>query len=922
MSAPDRHDARLRTLVQDALERPYGERRAFIDAACGGDRALQEEVWSLLEAADADSTGLLARPPSPPAPLDPATLGLERGWQVIRELARGGMSVVYLAERVDGAYDQQVALKLIQPTALPDQEAILRLKLERQILARLNHPHIARLLDGGTSSTGMPYLVMEFVDGDRLDHWCESRGLDMEARLRLFLKVCDAVAYAHRHQVVHRDLKPGNILVTDVGEPKLLDFGIARWLAEDSTLTREGGQMLTPRFASPEQIRGEAVTTLSDLYSLGVMLYELLTGRSPYGALSDQPHRLAQAICDSEPDPPSATSAGTDLIGKATLQHRARRLRGNLDAIVLKCLRKQPTARYASVDELIDDINAHLEGRPVQARQGSRRYRFGVFMRRHWVAVSTAVGVTVLVAAFVFGLMRQLEATRIERDKNARTLAFVTDLFRIADPSEARGSSVTVREVLDRGALLLRGDLGLEDPVRHRLLLTIGTVYRQLGLLEHAESALTEALQASEDVRSTDSIAARMALAGVRVDQGRFDLAAALLDASEAALPADADAGLRGRLLHQRGELNLRQARLTDSEAPLLQALALRTAAHGQTSREVAETHTLLGSVARDRGDLDQAEAHYQTALDTLTRLGQDPWNRAKVVNNLAIIAADRGDIAAAEGRLREALELMRSAVGEDHPLVATGLGNVASMMTRRGDYAGAEPLLARALAVRRLALGETHPLTATSLANLGYLRFANGGFEAAADDLTQALAIQRDSVGLAHPHAQSTLRNLAAVEYARGDLAAAARWNQVQIDAAMTTLGADHPLLLQAAARLAFLRCLSDDCDLDALHDAAAAHRARLGPGHAEAGESLAHAAAAAWWSHDVRACQKAQDARAALAPTLSEAHWDRALADFAAAHCDGLDPLPAWTRLARRYGAGHPLLQRLAQRDAIIRP
>ncbi|HRQ63322.1 MAG TPA: serine/threonine-protein kinase [Xanthomonadaceae bacterium] len=922
MSHRDPHYARVKALFQDALERPSGDRRSFLDQACDDEQALIDEVWSLLQAAEADSTGFLLRPPAPSPPLDPATLGLERGWRVIRELARGGMGVVYLAERGDGAYVQQVALKLLQPSILPDQESILRLKLERQILARLNHPHIARLLDGGTTVTGMPYLVMEYVEGERLDTWCDTHALSVKARVELFIKVCEAVAYAHRNQVVHRDLKPGNVLVGADGEPKLLDFGIARWLEEDSSLTADGGRLLTPRFASPEQIRGETVTTQSDVYSLGVVLYELLSGRSPYGEAVSQPHRLPQAICETEPEPPSTRSGRGEAEGVDVdaLRHRGRRMRGDLDAIVLRCLRKSPALRYASVDDLVADLRAHLEGRPVTARQGHRFYHARVFARRHWAALATAAGVLLLVAAFVFGLVGQLEETRLERDKNARTLAFVTDLFRVADPSEARGSSVTVREALDRGAALLRGDEGLQAPVRGRLLLTIGTVYRQLGLLELADSTLSQALDAGGT--DHDRITASLALSGVRTDQGRFDDAAALIDAADVALHRVDDRQLRGRLLHQRGELALRQARFAEAEAPLRQALALRESVHGAGSREAAETHTLLGNVARDRGRLDEAHAHYRTALDAYTRLGEDPWNRAKLVNNLAIVAADRGDIHAAEARFREALDLMRSAVGEDHPLIAAGLGNVASMMTRRGDYAGAEPLLVRALQIRKAALGEDHPLTATALANLGYLRFAGGRFEEAAADLNQALAVQQAAVGLAHPHALSTMRNLAAVEFARGDLAAAVRWNLVQIEVASAALGAEHPLLLQAAVRLAFLHCLADDCSLDTLIASADAHRARLGSSHAEAGESLAHAALAAWWSNDPRSCALAADAQAALAPTLGEEHWDRTASGLVTAACDGSDSTHIHARLASRYGDHHPLLLRLpARADAAVR-
>jgi tetratricopeptide (TPR) repeat protein/predicted Ser/Thr protein kinase len=909
----ERH-ARLKALFHGALERDGAARADWLAQACGGDAGLRAEVDALLAAHFEAPTDFLSGP-GPVAPampgVDPEQLGRERGWRVIRPLGRGGMGVVYLGERADGAYTQQVAIKLLDPALVPDREAVLRLQLERRILAQLNHPNIARLLDGGAAASGAPYLVMEYVEGERLDRWCEARGLDARARVALFLKVCEAVAYAHRNLVVHRDLKPDNILVTPEGEPKLLDFGIARLLGEDTGLTQEAGARLTPRYASPEQVRGGSTSTLSDVYSLGVVLYELLCGQSPYaGAVASGP-QLGHAIAEVEPLPPSQRVAPDSAAGRARGE-----LRGDLDAVVLRCLRKEPEARYAGVEALAADLQSWLERRPVTARRGGRLYRWRRFARRHWLALAAAAAVLVLSVAFVFELARQLEATRIERDKNARTLAFVTDLFRVVDPSEARGSSVTVREVLDRGAELLQGDTGLEAPVRQSLRSTIGAVYRQLGLYTRAEAMLQQAHADSTAAPGRERAAVQVLLAALRTDQGRYDEALALLDEADAALRGDpqAPAELRSRERYQRGELALRQGRFAEAEAPLREALALRRRLHGEPSREVAEALTALASVERDRGHLDQAQESYARALAMLEARNTDPWSRAKLKNNLAVVAGDRGDFAGAEVHMREALELLRAAVGDDHVLVAVGLGNVGSMLSRRGAHAEAEPLLARAHEIRRAQLGEAHPLTGTALSNLAYGQFALGRFEAAQEQFERALAVQEAGFGGGHLHTLGTLRNLAALAFARGDLAGARRWNQRLQAQGLPTLGGEHPFLLQAQVRLAVLECLEQPCAIPALREAVAAHEARLGAAHGEVGESLAALAAVERLQGDVAACATAARAEQALAAQAAPGHWDRQLAAAVLAACGGGDEKAALAPLRERFGAAHPWLRRWA--------
>lgn len=916
MTIDPRHGL-IKRLFAEAVALPGEAREGYLAGSCD-DPALRAEVLDLLRAHDQADTGFLAEPPRMRESIDESRLGLDRGWQVLRELARGGMGVVYLAERADGAYQQQVALKLLAPGVLPDAESQLRLKLERQILARLDHPNIARLLDGGTTEHGVPYLVMEYVEGERIDRWSSARQLDLRARVLLFLKVCDAVAYAHRNLVVHRDIKPGNILVRDDGEPKLLDFGIAKRLDGQAEMTSASGQLLTPRYASPEQVRGEPVSTLSDVYSLGVVLYELLTGRSPYGDAVETPPALARAVCESDARAPSTTGRA----GGEPLPVRPGLLRGDLDAVVLACLRKRPADRYASVEALSQDLLAWLEGRAVAARRGGAWYRVRRFAQRHWLSLGVAAGVLALVLGFNLRLAAQLEQTRIERDKGARMLAFVTDLFRVADPGEARGSSVTVREILDRGAEVLQQDHSLDPPARVSLLGTLAAVYRQLGLLAPADALLDAALQDAED---DDAVRLHLTRAGLRTEQGRFDEARAELDrAAELLRSEHAEARLlQARLVFQRGDTALRQGRLDEAEPLLREALAQRVRLFGPQAREVAEVRTSLGSVLRDRGRLDAAEAEYSAALDALKHLGWETWDRAKLTNNLAIVAGDRGRFDEAEARFVDALELIEQAVGSEHALVAAALGNVASVRMRRGDIAGSRPLFERAHAIRRAALGERHPLTGTALSNLAYVEFVEGEFDLALEHAQAALELQRDGFGPAHPHVLNTLRNLHALQWARGDVGAARSASRELLEQGGTSVGGSHPMLLQARVRLALLDCVEARCETETLASAVRDQAAGVPPGHPDLGESRVALALAVALEDAAGACEAAREAAAAFSAPLVGAAWDRDLANWLQARCEASgNASAALVRLQARFGAGHPLLRRLAGMGASHAP
>ena len=384
-------------LLDEALERTAEERQAFLDESCGDDPTLRRDVESLL---DTDADGGILREPAFSVHAEDESIGrLIDSYKLVRLLDRGGMGTVYLAERED--FEKRVALKLIRRGLDLDEVLVRRFHNERQILARLEHPNIARLLDGGTADR-LPYFVMEYVEGEPIDRFCEARKLSVDECLELFRKVCSAVHFAHQNLVIHRDLKPGNILITADGTPKLLDFGIAKLLddglAAQAVATETGLALMTPRYASPEQIRLEPITTASDVYALGVVLYELLTGLDPYDVDTARRDEIARAICEQEPDKPSTAVRKRGAEGATDPGQLRRRLSGDLDSIVLKALRKEPHERYNSAEQLSEDIRRHLTGQPVAARVGSLGYHAGKFVRRNRLSLAVAAVIFLLVS--------------------------------------------------------------------------------------------------------------------------------------------------------------------------------------------------------------------------------------------------------------------------------------------------------------------------------------------------------------------------------------------------------------------------------------------------------------------------------------------------------------------------------------------
>jgi serine/threonine protein kinase/tetratricopeptide (TPR) repeat protein len=670
-------------------------------------------------------------------------------YRLLQELGRGGMGVVYLAARADEQYEKRVALKLIK-SGFDRDDVVRHFRRERQILASLEHPNIARFLDGGTTEDGLPYFVMEYVEGQRIDEYCDRRGLPTLERLKLFGPVCSALEYAHRNLIVHRDLKPGNILVGPDGVPKLLDFGIAKLLdpgTTGQTVTATGLAAMTPPYASPEQARGEPVSTASDVYSLGVVLYQLLTDQLPYRLKTLQPLDVLVAVCEEQPEKPSSAVGRTQVpegmtarpAGELGRTHGEspdrlrRRLKGDLDTILLNALEKEPARRYSSVEAMSEDIRRYIDGLPIKARKPTLAYRTRKFLGRHWAGAAGAATAALLILGFSVSTVLQAARVRRERDKAERVSSFLVDLFEVSDPSEARGNSVTAREILDKGAERIRGELRDEPEVRATLMDTIGSVYWRLGLLDAAVPLLADALQA------------------------------------------------RKRSL----------------------------GAHP----DVAKTMNRLGTVFYEKGDYARAEPLHREALAMQRRLlGRDDLETAKTLNNLARVLSSKGDPAGAEALLRESLAMKRKLLGNDDPQVARTLGNLAIMLYERGEYADAGPLQLEALATQSKALGSEHPDVAVTKTNLALVLAAQGDYATAETLLREALATQRRLLGNQVPAVALTLLDLALVLHEKGDDDAAEPLFVEALATVDKVLGHSHPMAADCLQGLALVRARRGD--------------------------------------------------------------------------------------------------------------
>jgi serine/threonine protein kinase/tetratricopeptide (TPR) repeat protein len=678
-------------------------------------------------------------------------------YRLERELGRGGMGVVWLGTRADGSLKRDVALKF-PLFSFPDPALTSRFARERDILERLEDARIARLYDAGVTANGQPYLALEYVEGEAITAYCDRLRLDLRARLKLFLDVLQAVQYAHANLVVHRDLKPSNILVTNAGQVRLLDFGIARLLEEgeaaETDITRSGGRALTPDYASPEQIAGHAITTATDIYSLGILLYELLTGSRPYrlprGASGGD---LAASLLGVNPARPS--QATTDELpagsrGGLTAKALAATLRGDLDTIILKAIQKEPQARYSTADAFAQDIERYLTGQPVLARPESRWYRARKFVLRNKLAVSAAMtAVLALAAGAGIALWQAHRAVGEKRraDTEAATAGAISDFLQKdllsqagsatqAGPGRPPDPDIKVRTALDRAAARLAGKFDTRPAVEAAIRQTIGNTYLELGLYADSEKQMERALELRRRVlgeEHQDTLKSALELSEVYRHEGKYEKSEVLLN----------------RLL----EVDRRQGR-------------------GNAPEAIAALHTLASLAGEGRGDWGRAEVLYRQVLEIERHvLGEADTTTLATMNNLAAALARENKYPEAEEIYGRLLEIKRRILGAEHPSTLTSLNGLGVLYRNEGKYAEAEPVLRSVLEARRHAMGEEHRDTLASMNGLGLLYLTEGKYTDAEPLLTHAVETGTRVLGEANPDTQSSLNNLAELYRREGKL-------------------------------------------------------------------------------------------------------------------------------------------------------
>ena len=763
---------RIEDLFAACTGKQAGERSALLDRECAGDPELRREVESLLSAHDTPE-GVLDAPPSvlsfaPVAAPEPLAPGTRLGpWRLGPLLGRGGAGEVYVAHRADGAFEQQVAVKVLQAEAVGQ---LLRFHAERRILARLEHPGIARLLDGGVIADSRPYAVIEYVEGRPLVEHCREKGCDVAERLQLFGQVCDAVAHAHRNLVIHRDLKPGNILVDTSGRVKLLDFGIAKLLdvgavggvgaGAAADLTRAP---LTPDYAAPEQLTGEPVTTATDVYALGVLLFELLTGERPWRS-GDLPVASAVRLLLEKEAPPPSRAAREARGGTPPVPPRA--LEGDLDAIVGKCLRKEPEHRYESVAALSEDLERHLRREPVRAREGAGLYVLGRVLLKHRWAVAGATAVLLSLAAGLAAFAWQARRAELERDVARRASSreeairdHLTRLFRtsLSEPAEPAGSAagpITAKTMLDRSAQRVLAEYRDDPRLAGEVVGTLADLYGALGDVEGEAPLLEGFLAAAGPEAEPQAVAlARQKLASIELVRGRPERAAPLLDRAEAfwrtAPGLYREERLEGLLI--RAQLQRAEGNLDGSIATFRQAIGERTALSGEAHRETANLYNSLAITLTAATRLDEALAAHRRALDIYRRIGRGEDVEALVLlGNIGTLAYRVGRVGEAEEKLGTAYRKQRAVAG-DSAAVAAAMGLYGAALNARGRSEEALPVLREAVEMAARFTGPASPLAVQDRQFLVDALAASGNLGAARATLAENLEIAGRQFGPAH---------------------------------------------------------------------------------------------------------------------------------------------------------------------------
>ncbi len=691
--------------------------RQLLEGACGDQPDLRQQVEGML-AGDRLGTDWMGRMIRQALVQEPEARPRRIGrYRLLGELGRGGLSTVHLAERADDQYRQRVALKLVR-RGLESDETLRRMRRERQILADLEHPNIARLLDGDATADGVPYFVMEHIEGQPIAAYAEQHRLSLDSRLRLVEQVCAAVHHAHQRLVIHRDIKPSNILVTAEGVPKLLDFGIAKLFdpGAEASATVTGQGWMTPEYASPEQVRGEALTTATDIYSLGVLLYQLLTGISPQQVQGRKLRELEEAICEMEPPRPSLAVRQLERESLAGLEHSTRklaeRLSGDLDNIILKAMRKQPADRYSSAERLAEDLRRYRLSLPVSARPATWGYRVGLFVRRQRkVVIGGLLAAAALLAALI-AVGWQARAAHRQRHEAEATLDL---LFRIFDVDGLK-EKIDMHQLVERG-IEAAEEMDTRRPATQAELFDFfGGLYIVLGTYDDAGHAFERS-----------------------VEVGRQLFAAGDLRLADA--------------LNSLGEVRFWQRDLGAAQQAFEEALEIRRQALGDLHLDTDEIVINLGTLARHAGDLERAKSLLTNAIERHPQaLAEGHPDLLSALESLGLVYSLQDDFDRAEQQVRRSLELRLATRGSDHPEVAITHGQLAAILHHQGELEAAERHFTETLRILRLAYGDHHVRLVSVLINLAALRQEQGRIEEQEKVLREALEVAEENYSETHP--------------------------------------------------------------------------------------------------------------------------------------------------------------------------
>ncbi|MEM7349642.1 MAG: serine/threonine-protein kinase [Acidobacteriota bacterium] len=895
---------RVETLFGQAVAMAPGAREHFLIEACGDDTDLHREIASLLAAhvdANTDFLDQLDGPAidrlvdvQPP----PERIG---AWRVVEEIGRGGMGVVYLAQRDDGQFEQRAALKLIKRGQHSDH-LLARFLRERQILARMEHPAIARLLDGGVTAEGRPWFALDYVDGTPLTKHCEAHRLDLRQRLRLFRDICSAVEYAHRRLVIHRDLKPSNVLVDTEGHIKLLDFGIAKLLYDDDEAgeapTLVDGRPMTPGYGAPEQWLGGQVTTATDVYSLGVILYELLCGERPF---SSDPREFAHQVLSAARSEPPKLSAIAARAAETTIAPLDQTLGNELDAIAGRAIRSEPERRYPSAEALREDIERYQRGEPVRVCADSSRYRARKFLRRHRAAVAAAIVVTL---SLVIGLgaalwqagvaAQQRDIARQESEEAQQVKNFIIDLFRASDPRDQQGIELTAKQLIERGLERVRSDHEGRPDLRVELLTAIGGVAKLLGDYEGASKMFEEALTLELGPDPRDRLRVAAALNGLGETSAYLGTDERAEDAHRRALAIRLEfAGPESREAanshNNLGVALARQRELDEAIEHYLQALDILRRSAGEEAPVTLETLGNLATAYRLQGDLPEAKRIFDQVIDSAERAGGQDAQMAVYTSELAAIERRLGHYAEAERLLRQSYQLSSQFWGESHPGTRISMNNLAMAAHALGNDRQAEALMRKVLAYDLEQYGPEHRYVALGRDNLGRILVELGRLDEALAQFDTSQPIQRQNASqhaLAIHQANHALARLAADQI---DLA------RQLIDRALATERRNEPLredrLATALTTSGFVSLRAGDLPRAAadLHQAAALFATGVQAQHPQAG--LIHLGRGEVYL----AQNQLREARAALEhaasiwrATLPQSHWRHASLSLALGECE----------------------------------